>query len=40
MLSAAILICVFAAVTVACVIVAGRVYLGAGRREGRRGDSS
>jgi hypothetical protein len=36
MLSAAILICVFAAVTVACVIVAGRVYLAGSRR----GDSS
>jgi len=39
MLSAAILICVFAAVTVACAYVAGRVYL-AGRRQSRRGDSS
>jgi hypothetical protein len=43
MLSAAILICVFAAVAVACAYVAGRVYLAAGRpqkRQGRRGDSS
>jgi hypothetical protein len=40
MLSAAILICVFAAVAVACLIVAGRVYLAAGRRQGHRGDSS
>jgi hypothetical protein len=44
MLSAAILICVFAAVTVACAYVAGRVYLAAaGRpqsRQSRRGDSS
>ena len=40
MLSAAILICVFAAVTVACAYVAGRVYLAAGKRQGRRGDSS
>ena len=40
MLSAAILICVFAAVTVACLYVAGRVYLAAGRRRSRRGDSS
>jgi hypothetical protein len=31
MLSAAILVCVFAAVAVACLHVAGRVYL-AGRR--------
>jgi hypothetical protein len=40
MLSAAILICVFVAVTAACLCVAGRVYLAAGRRQGRRGDSS
>jgi hypothetical protein len=48
MLSAAILIGVFAAVAVACAYVAGRVYLAAaagGRqrpqsRQGRRGDSS
>jgi hypothetical protein len=44
MLSAAILICVFAAVTVACAYLAGRVYLAAaGRphiRRSRRGDSS
>jgi len=48
MLSAAILICVFAAVTVACAYVAGRVYLaaGAGRTQSpqsgqsRRDDSS
>jgi len=39
MLSAAILICVFAAVTVACAYVAGRVYLATGKRQGRRGDS-
>jgi hypothetical protein len=39
MLSAAILIGVFAAVALACAYVAGRVYL-AGRRQGRRGDSS
>jgi len=32
MLSAAILICVFAAVTVACAYVAGRVYLTGNRR--------
>jgi hypothetical protein len=32
MLSAAILICVFAAVAAACVYVAGRVYLAGGRR--------
>jgi hypothetical protein len=36
MLSAAILICVFAVVAVACVWVAGRVYLAGSRR----GDSS
>jgi hypothetical protein len=36
MLSAAVLICVFGVVAVACAYVAGRVYL-AGRR---RGDSS
>jgi hypothetical protein len=40
MLSAAILICVFLAVTAAGLYVAGRVYLAAGRRQGRRGDSS
>jgi hypothetical protein len=46
MLSAAILICVFAAVTVACAYVAGRVYLAAaaaGRPQSiqsRRDDSS
>jgi hypothetical protein len=40
MLSAAILIGVFAAVAVACAYVAGRVYLTAGRRQSRRGDSS
>jgi hypothetical protein len=44
MLSAAILIGVFAAVTLACAYVAGRVYLAAaGRpqgRQGRRGRSS
>jgi hypothetical protein len=44
MLSAAILIFVFGAVTVACGYVAGRVYLAAGSRPGsrqsRRGDSS
>ena len=40
MLSAAILICVFAAVTAACAYVAGRVYLAAGKRQSRRGDSS
>jgi len=40
MLSAAILICVFAAIAVACAYVAGRIYLAAGRRQGRRGDSS
>jgi hypothetical protein len=49
MLSAAILICVFAAVTVACAYLAGRVYLAAaaaGKRQSphsrrsRRGDSS
>jgi len=45
MLSAAILIGVFAAVTVACLYVAWRVYLAAaaGRpqsRQSRRGDSS
>ncbi len=44
MLSAAILIGVFAAVAVASAYVAGRVYLAAGRRpgrrQGRRGDSS
>jgi hypothetical protein len=40
MLSAAILICAFAAVAVACVYVAGRVYLAAGGRQGRRGDPS
>jgi hypothetical protein len=48
MLSAAILICVFAAVTVACAYVAGRVYLAAAagkrqsprRRRSRSGDSS
>jgi hypothetical protein len=46
-LSAAILICVFAAVTVACTYLAGRVYLAAaGKRQSpqsrrsRRGDSS
>jgi hypothetical protein len=42
-LSAAILICVFAAVAVACAYLAGRVYLvAAGRphRRSRRGDSS
>jgi hypothetical protein len=33
MLSAAILICVFAAVTVACAYVAGRVYLAGSRRD-------
>jgi hypothetical protein len=36
MLSAAILICVFAAVTAACLYVARRVYLAGGGR----GDSS
>jgi hypothetical protein len=44
MLSAAILIGVFAAVTAACAYVAGRVYLAAAgrpqRQQGRRGDSS
>jgi hypothetical protein len=44
MLSAAILIGVFAAVAVACAYVAGRVYLAAAgrpqRRQSRRGDSS
>jgi hypothetical protein len=48
MLSAALLICVFAAVTAACAYVAGRVYLAAAagkrqspqRRQSRRGDSS
>jgi hypothetical protein len=47
MLSAAILIGVFAAAAIACAYVAGRVYLAAaGRprrpqsRQGRRGDSS
>jgi hypothetical protein len=44
MLSAATLICVFAAVTVACAYVAGRVYLAAAGRtqrpQSRRGDSS
>jgi hypothetical protein len=40
MVSAAILICVFGAVAVACAYVAGRVYLAAGRRRGRRGDPS
>jgi hypothetical protein len=44
MLIAAILICVFGAVAVACAYVAGRVYLAAaGRpqsRRSRRGDSS
>jgi hypothetical protein len=48
MLSAAILICVFAAVTVVCAYLAGRVYLAAAagkrqspqRRWSRRGDSS
>ena len=47
-LSAAILICVFAAVAVACAYLAGRVYLvaAAGKRQSpqsqrsRRGDSS
>jgi hypothetical protein len=36
MLSAAILICVFVAVTAACLYVAGRVYLAGSRH----GDSS
>jgi hypothetical protein len=44
MLSAATLIGVFAAVTVGCVYVAGRVYLAAAgkrqSRQGRHGDSS
>jgi hypothetical protein len=47
MLSAAILIGVFAVVTAACAYVAGRVYLAAAgkrqsphSRQGRRGDSS
>jgi len=44
MLSAAVLIGVFAAVAAACAYVAGRVYLAAaGRphsRQNRRGDSS
>jgi hypothetical protein len=43
MLSAAILICVFAAVTVVCAYLAGRVYLaarGPQSRRSRRGDSS
>jgi len=48
MLSAAILICVFAGVAVACAYLAGRVYLAAaaGKRQSlqsrrsRRGDSS
>jgi hypothetical protein len=44
MLSAAILIGVFAAVAVACAYVAVRIYLAAAgrpqRRQGRRGDSS
>jgi hypothetical protein len=45
MLSAAILICVFAAVAVACAYLAGRVYLAAAAgnrqsRRSRRGDSS
>jgi hypothetical protein len=49
MLSAAILICVFAAVAVVCAYLAGRVYLATAaagriqrprRRWSRRGDSS
>jgi uncharacterized SAM-binding protein YcdF (DUF218 family) len=40
MLSATILICVFAAVAIACLIVAGRVYLADERRRSRGGDSS
>jgi hypothetical protein len=43
MLSAAILIGVFAVVAIACAYVAVRIYLAAGRpqrRQGRRGDSS
>jgi hypothetical protein len=45
MLSAAILICVFGAVAVACAYVAGRIYLAAAPRKpqsprSRRGDSS
>jgi hypothetical protein len=40
MLSAAILICVFGGVAVACAYVAGRIYLAAGKPGSRRGDSS
>jgi hypothetical protein len=40
MLSASILIGVFAVAAVACAYVAGRVYLAAGRRQSRRGDPS
>jgi hypothetical protein len=40
MLSAAILICVFGAVAVACAYVAGRIFLAAGKGRSHRGDSS
>jgi hypothetical protein len=41
MLSAAILICVFGVVTLACAFVAGRVFFAtAGKPRSRRGDSS